>query len=90
MKLHEVRSTFRSFWINIKFLGRKLKRRIWNKHILLWWNRLYIRKNEFHQSLEMDVLAMLEMTDKEKDRYLEDLIHRRNLAHQRYLKKSKH
>lgn len=53
--------------------------------VRLWWNRLFIRKDEFHHSLEMDVFAMLRMTDREQKDYLRDLVRRRNIAHERDL-----
>ncbi|MFA7151239.1 MAG: hypothetical protein WC158_03660, partial [Candidatus Paceibacterota bacterium] len=58
---------------------------IWNKCILLWWNRLWIRKDEFHPSLNSDVEAMMEMTKEEKMAYLKDLMIRRRIAHLRDL-----
>jgi hypothetical protein len=59
----------------------KIRRRVWNKRIKLFWNRLWIRSDEFHQSLDMDVAAMLEMTSEEQAEYLKDLARRRRLAH---------
>lgn len=63
-------------------LGR-LKRKIWNKRIKLWWARLWIRKDEFHWSLDIDTLARFEMTSEENEKYMADLARRRQLAHQR-------
>ena len=57
--------------------------RIWNAGLLLWWYRLWIRKDEFHRSLDMDLLAMLAMNKKQKERYVEDLTRRRSIAHER-------
>jgi hypothetical protein len=51
----------------------------------LLWNKLFIRKDEFHHSLDMDVRAMMKMDDSEQQEYLSDLISRRNDAHYRYL-----
>ena len=59
--------------------------RIWNAGLLLWWYRLWIRKDEFHRSLDMDLLAMLAMNKKRKEWYLEDLSRRRRIAHERDL-----
>jgi hypothetical protein len=88
MKWHKkVRIVLYVWWLNVKSLPGKIKRRIWNKHILLWWHRLYIRKDEFHRSLNMDGAAMLEMNEKERKKYLADLVHRREIAHQRDLAK---
>lgn len=62
-----------------------LKRRIWNKRILLWWYRLWIRKDEFHQSLATDPLALICMDKEEEIKYFEDLNKRREIAHKRSL-----
>jgi len=51
--------------------------------IKLFWDRLWIRKDEFHKSLNMDVMAMLDMNEKEQEEYLADLVKRRNIAHDR-------
>lgn len=62
----------------------------WVKIFYSWlknnWNKLYIRKNEFHSSLD---LSMLYMNEKERERYMVDLIKRRNVAHNRDLNNSK-
>ena len=60
--------------------GKKL---IWNRGVKLQWDRLYIRRDEFHNSLNMDVLAMIDMSPEERDVYWEDLIKRRQIAHKR-------
>ncbi|MGM0408844.1 MAG: hypothetical protein ACQERU_12740 [Bacteroidota bacterium] len=88
MKWHEkVRIVLYIWWLDVKSLPGKIKRRIWNKHILLWWHRLYIRKDEFHRSLDMDGATMLEMNEQERKKYLADLVRRREIAHQRDLTK---
>lgn len=74
-------------WQDVKAFPGKFKRRIWNRHLLLWWHRLWIRPDEFHHSLDMDSGAMLEMTMKERIKYVNDLARRREIAHQRDLKK---
>jgi|GEM_PF-3095624 len=66
----------------------KIKRCVWNKHLLLWWHRLWIRKDEFHNSLNIDSDAMMEMDEREKEEYLANLIKRRKAAHQRDLIRS--
>jgi len=55
----------------------------WRISLRLWWHRLWIRKDEFHESLVMDSEAMLEMTQEECDKYRADLCRRRQIAHQR-------
>jgi len=47
-----------------------------------WWHRLWIRKDEFHSSLEMDTEIALTVG---VDKYLKDLVYRRDLAHRRDL-----
>lgn len=49
----------------------------------LIWNSLYIRKDEFHSSLDMDVIAMLDMNKKDRDKYINNLMIRRNIAHEK-------
>ena len=73
------------WWYDVKLLPSKIKRRIWNKHILLWWYKLWIRKDEFHHSLDMDGVAMLEMNEQERKKYFVNLVRRREKAHQRNL-----
>ena len=62
-----------------------LKRRIWNKRILLWWYRLWIRKDKFHQSLATDPYALICMNYDEEKEYFKDLNERRGIAHERSL-----
>jgi hypothetical protein len=81
MKLRKkISLTFFVFWLNIKEIPAKTRRWVWNKHLLLWWYRLWIRRDEFHSSLNMDLDAMLEMNEKEMERYSKDLIKRRLTA----------
>ncbi|OGG89703.1 hypothetical protein A3H55_03685 [Candidatus Kuenenbacteria bacterium RIFCSPLOWO2_02_FULL_42_16] len=88
MKWQEkVRIVLYVWWLDIKSIPGKIKRRIWNKHILLRWHKLYIRKDEFHHSLNIDGAAMLEMNEQERERYLADIVRRREIAHQRDLTK---
>ena len=60
----------------------------WHKRVVVpfvrWRNP--VPKSEFDPSLNMDVLAMSRMSDKQLDRYLKDLAWRRHLAHERELK----
>lgn len=80
-----MRSDLYSLLQNTKALPGKIKRRFWHKHILLAWHRLWIRKDEFHSSLDMDPLAMLEMDDNEKEKYCMNLAQLRQIAHDRDL-----
>lgn len=49
------------------------------------WSKLWVRKDEFHSSLNLDVESMLYMNEKEREKYTIDLIKRRNIAHKRGL-----
>ncbi|PIR44297.1 hypothetical protein COV23_00400 [Candidatus Wolfebacteria bacterium CG10_big_fil_rev_8_21_14_0_10_31_9] len=72
-------------WFEIKAWPEKSKRLIWNRGIKLQWNRLWVRKDEFHSSLNMDANAMLGMSKKQRDAYIKDLCNRRQIAHERDL-----
>lgn len=76
---------FELWWCDIKPFPSKIKRCVWNRRVLLWWYRLWIRKDEFHRSTEIDTDAMIEMDKQEKMHYLSDLFKRRKVAHQRGL-----
>ena len=45
------------------------------------WHILYIRKNEFHKSLDMDIEYMDLLSNKGRAEYLANLVVRRKLAH---------
>ena len=49
------------------------------------WHRLWIRRNEFHSSLNIDVITMLNMDKIDRDRYLNNVTMRRQFAHLRDL-----
>ena len=68
---------------DIKLFLIRMKRRVWNGGILFLWYRLWIRKNEFHRSLDIDVSAVLGMNNKKRKRYMSNLIARRRIAHGR-------
>ncbi len=74
--------------LSIKLYFLTVKRCLWNKRLRLWWYRLWIRKDEFHKSLDMDIEAMLVMNKKEREAYIKDLIKRRDIAHRRENKKA--
>lgn len=65
------------------FARRKVKARIWNGIILLWWHRLWIRKERFHKSLDLDQTARKAMSPKKREWYAEDLDARRSIAYSR-------
>lgn len=64
---------------------RNIRRIIWNKRLKIWWYRIFIRKNEFHSSLDMDIEAMMVMDEMERKKYHDDIRRRRVLAHDRSL-----
>lgn len=68
----------RDFWSKVWYQLNMLKHRP-----RLFWNRLWIRKDEFHPSLDMDALAMLTMNSQDRDAYIADLIRRREIAHRK-------
>ncbi len=51
--------------------------------LTLFWHRLWIRKDEFHSSLNLDATLMWDMTKEEQEEYLEDLARRRKKAHKK-------
>lgn len=62
---------------------RNIRRKIWNKRIKLAWYRLFVRKDEFHPSLNLDTEAMVVMNDDELRAYRADIMRRRTIAHNR-------
>lgn len=75
-------------WTARDFL-RTLRRQVWNKRIKLAWDRLWIRKNEFHSSLSLDDEVLFVMNEKEQEEYHRDLERRRRIAHERSLMRFK-
>lgn len=53
--------------------------------VRLLWHRLWIRKDEFDKSLDIDLEAIIYMDEKELEEYRKNLIHRRMIAHERDL-----
>ena len=66
---------------------RNIRRKIWNKRIKFWWYQLFIRKDEFHPSLNLDFEAILVMDQNELEKYRNDISRRRSIAHNRDLAK---
>lgn len=79
------RMSFFVWWWMTKLFLVRIKRKLWNKRLLLWWYRAWIRKNEFHRSLNIDQIAMSVMDTEERKKYLKDLSDRREKAHQNSL-----
>ena len=66
-------------------LPHKLKRVIWHKYVLVWWGKAWVRKDEFHSSLDIDVAAAMEMTPQQRKAYYASPTRRRQIAHEREL-----
>lgn len=49
--------------------------------ISLWWNRLYLRKDEFHKSLEHNYYVYKHLNKEGQEWYNKDLVIRRNKKH---------
>lgn len=47
----------------------------------LWWNQLWIREDEFHQSLNIDTKSLRKMKPEGRKDYFIDLERRRTIAH---------
>ena len=66
-------------------------RQIWNPRppmrcrLKVWWQRLWIRRDEFHHTIDADHDALLHMSDCERRRYWTDISRRRSIAHDRDL-----
>lgn len=54
----------------------------------MMWNSLYIRKDEFHYSLNMDIDAIMHMNDVERKAYMKNLCKRRDIAHNRDMERT--
>jgi hypothetical protein len=67
---------FWSTWVPFK-----LCRRLWGRH-LVRKDRAYRGHDEFHPSLDMNIRAMLTMTEDEQEEYLADLCRRRQAQHE--------
>ena len=85
--MNKLLAEWRCFWFFVGLRIDKIKRSIWNRGIKLWWYRLWIRKDEFHYSLDIDVCAMIGIKEREVDKYFNDLIKRRRIACRRELEK---
>lgn len=65
---------------------RHLRIRLWNCGFKLWWHRLWIRQDEFHNAFNIDLEAMSYMSREEQEFYLAELTKRRHIAHERDMK----
>ena len=67
---------FWSTWAPFRIVRR------WYGRYLVWKDRRYRGHDEFHPSLDMNVRAMLTMTEAEQEEYLADLCRRRQGQHE--------
>lgn len=82
-----IRQKIRAYhWLEFKESIEDVWYIIWNRTLKLWWNKLWIRKDEFHPSLDLDFRAMLVMNKKQLDKYYADITRRRKIAHDREFK----
>jgi hypothetical protein len=59
------------------------------KKIKDWvWFKFIIKENEFHKSLDLNAFKMENMSKEEREKYLENLIKKRDLAHELDIKNS--
>ncbi len=64
-------------WLCVKLRPIKLR---------AWWCELWIRADEFHPSLNLDVEVAVRLpSDKERMNYTSRLLERRDIAHKRTL-----
>jgi len=67
----------------------KIKCLIWNKGIKLFYCKIYplFGRNEFHFSLNIDVEAVVGMSQIQKDKYFDNLMKRRKIMHEKTINK---
>ena len=73
-------------WMEFKESIFNIKRIIWNRTIKRKWYKLWIREDEFHKSLDLDMNAMLVMTHEQLEEYYAEIGRRRKIAHDRDFK----
>jgi hypothetical protein len=75
----ECQMLWRELWYHLEhFVGRR-------RAFILWrWKKLWIRKKEFHSSLNSDYRILWYLTEEERQEYWHDLA-RRQIAHRRDL-----
>ena len=75
------------WWYNLFFSIRekfyRARVRIWNGGLLLWWHRLWIRKDEFDFSLSMDHELLAVLSPKEQEKYHNNRVIQMNAAHKK-------
>lgn len=72
----------------IKQVNQALNRITYQLSILkyrpkLWWNRLWIRRDEFHPTLDMNHDILVALNKEDRVSYIKDIVRRNRLVHQR-------
>lgn len=74
-----------TLWLALKKseinLWRVITQACAGSRIHLFWSRLWIRKDEFHSTVSLDPIALMTMSQRKRVVYENDLIKRRNIAH---------
>ncbi len=81
--MNKLLAKWQYFWFFVSLRIDKIRRSIWNRGIKLYWCRLWIRKDEFHSSLDMDIDAMIGISEEKRNEYINDLARRRHIARAR-------
>jgi len=71
-----------TLWWVLREIGYVIKSFCMSR-LRLMWAKAYIRKDEFHSSLDIDIEYLSTATEKQKESYFRDLVKRRNIAHER-------
>lgn len=83
MKIAKIHCFFQNQRMKFYKLIGKIKRQLWNRGLLLFWYRLYIRKDVFHHSLDIDPEAIKDLSMEKLMIYLKDINKRRKIAEQK-------
>jgi hypothetical protein len=54
-------------------------------HLKWFWCRLWVRREEFHWTLEIDWEGIFVLSEEKFEQYTKDVIRRRSIAHDRTL-----
>jgi hypothetical protein len=49
----------------------------------LIWDSIWLRSDEFHQSLDLSAFAYMDMNEYDRQQYIRNLVRRRNAAHEK-------
>ncbi len=60
----------------------------WITLIIMWWHELWIRKDEFHSSLDYKIKGLSNISAEKGEKYEKNLERRREFAHKRDILKT--